>query len=292
MGSVRTWPALAAEQRRLVEGWLPGAVVEADLSWGLVDTAVLRVRHDGGIVVVKAVRQDNSVIAREVDAHQQWLQPWTSAGRAPALLHADRGARVVVTRWLPGHLVQGTPAATDPDVHRQAGRLLAQLHQQPGVDDDGFEAAANAKTLAWLASDHAIPCATAEQVAAEVAGWPDGPTALVPTHGDFSPRNWVVDHGVVGVIDFGRAALRPAESDLVRLVQRDWVGRPELEEAFLQGYGSDPRDAAGWRRARVREAVGTAVWAHRVGDGPFEQEGLRLLGELTAGGRAGAGPTG
>ena len=286
LGPVHTWPALAAEQRRLVEGWLPGAVVEADLSWGLVETTVLQVRHGGGLVVVKAGGPQDHHIAREVEAHRRWLQPWASAGRAPALLHADEGARVVVTRWLPGDLAQGTPAATDPDVHRQAGELLAQLHQQEAVHDAGFEAAANTKTRRWLAGPHAIPVETARRLAEEVGSWPEHPAVLVPTHGDFHPRNWVVDDGRttsrVGVIDFGRAALRPAESDLVRLVQRDWVGRPDLEAAFLTGYGSDPREDGSWRRTRVREAVGTACWAHLVGDAAFEQEGLRLLEELTA----------
>lgn len=287
VGPVHTWPGLDDAQRRLVEEWLPGAVVEDDLSWGLVETTVLEVRHGGALVVVKAGGPRDHHTTREVEAHQRWLGPWTSTGRAPALLHADGDARVVVTRWLPGELVQGTPAATDPGVHRQAGELLAQLHHQLVVHDDDFEAAANAKTRRWLAAPHAIPAGTARRVAEEVDGWPAHPVALVPTHGDYHPRNWVVDGSGgaaprVGVIDFGRAALRPAESDLVRLVQRDWVDRPDLEAAFLDGYGSDPREPGSWRRARVREAVGTACWAHLVGDAAFEQEGLRLLAELTA----------
>ncbi|MGW6199374.1 phosphotransferase family protein [Kribbella sp. NPDC055110] len=31
------------------------------------------------------------------------------------------------------------------------------------------------------------------------------PATLVPTHGDWQPRNWLVDNGTVRVIDFGRA---------------------------------------------------------------------------------------
>ncbi len=282
------WPGLDGAQRRLVEAWLPGAVVEADLSWGLVETTVLRVRHGGALVVVKAGGPGDHHLAREVEAHRRWLRPWTRAGRAPLLLHADAAARVLVTRWLPGHLAQDTPAATDPDVHRQAGELLAQLHRQETVQDDGFEAAADAKTRRWLSGPHAIPAETARRVAEEVDGWPVHPAVLVPTHGDYHPRNWLVDGGGgsprVGVIDLGRAALRPAESDLVRLAQRDWVDRPDLEAAFLSGYGGDPRREDTWRRVRIREAVGTACWAHLVGDAAFEQEGLRLLAELFADG--------
>jgi len=38
----------------------------------------------------------------------------------------------------------------------------------------------------------------------------------------------------------------------------------------LEGYGDDPREPAAWHRNRVREAIGTAVWAYQVGDETFE----------------------
>ncbi|NUQ87668.1 MAG: aminoglycoside phosphotransferase family protein, partial [Glycomyces artemisiae] len=41
--------ALSERQRDLVGTWLPGAAVEADMGWGLVETAVLRVRSGGRI---------------------------------------------------------------------------------------------------------------------------------------------------------------------------------------------------------------------------------------------------
>jgi Ser/Thr protein kinase RdoA (MazF antagonist) len=103
---------------------------------------------------------------------------------------------------------------------------------------------------------------------------------LVPTHGDWQPRNWLWDDGVVRVIDLGRADLRPAASDLVRLAAQQWRGRPELEEAFLEGYGGDPREPGAWHRLRVAEAVGTAVWAHGVGDEAFEQQGHRMIADV------------
>jgi Ser/Thr protein kinase RdoA (MazF antagonist) len=60
----------------------------------------------------------------------------------------------------------------------------------------------------------------------------------VPTHGDWHPRNWIVDDaGVVRAIDLGRADLRPAATDLLRLSSRELRGDPTLEAAFLDGYG-------------------------------------------------------
>jgi thiamine kinase-like enzyme len=100
---------------------------------------------------------------------------------------------------------------------------------------------------------------------------------VVPTHGDWQPRNWLVDAGRLAVIDFGRADLRPAHTDLARLAARQFLTRPELETALLEGYGADPREPASWLRLRIREAIGTAAWAFMVGDEPYEQQGQRMV---------------
>jgi hypothetical protein len=102
---------------------------------------------------------------------------------------------------------------------------------------------------------------------------------VVPTHGDWQPRNWLWHRGVVSVIDLGRADLRPALTDFSRLAVQQLRGEPSLEAAFLAGYGADPREPAAWRRELVREAIGTAVWAFQVGDEPFERQGHRMIAE-------------
>ena len=64
---------------------------------------------------------------------------------------------------------------------------------------------------------------------------------------------------------------------IARLAAQQFLGRPELERAFFAGYGGDPRDPVTWRMIRIREAVGTAVWAHQVGDHAFESQGHRMI---------------
>ena len=275
--------ALDARQRSLVEEWLPGSAVEAHLGWGLIATTVLRVRAaDGGLCVVKAGGPADHHIAREIRAHRSWLGPWVLAGRAPTLLHHDVDAKVLVTRWLPGRLVLGDPAADDPATYVQAGRLLAELHGVAAHPDPGFEERENARMRRWLASAHRIARADVARLAAMVDGWPRPPALLVPTHGDWQPRNWLVHDGEVRAIDLGRADLRPAATDLARLAARDFRRDAALEAAFLDGYGGDPRDGGTWLRIRVREAVATAAWAHQVGAEEFEREGLALVAEALA----------
>ncbi|MFY1594340.1 phosphotransferase [Micromonospora sp. WMMD737] len=270
---------LSSQQRALVDQWLPGATVERDHSWGLVETTVLEMTHAGSRFIVKAGGDDDHHIERELHAHLNWLRPWTSRGRAPTLVHGSADAKLLVTRYLPGELVLGSKHADDPSIYRQAGELLALLHAQTVVTDDDYERRENEKSLAWLCKPHRIAATTVERLRAGIAAWPTPPAILVPTHGDWQPRNWLVHDDVMGVIDFGRAAMRPAFTDFARLAVQDFRRAPNLEAAFLDGYGSDPREADGWHRNRVREAIGTAAWAYQVGDEPFEAQGHRMIAE-------------
>ncbi|MBQ0904113.1 phosphotransferase family protein [Micromonospora sp. U21] len=276
---------LSPQQRALVDQWLPGATVERDHGWGLTATSVLEMTRAGSRFIVKAGGDDDHHIQRELHAHLNWLRPWTSTGRAPALVHGSADAKLLITRYLPGELVLGSEHADDPATYRQAGELLALLHAQSVVTDDDYERRENEKSLAWLSQPHRIAATTAQRLRAEIATWPTPPATLVPTHGDWQPRNWLVHHDAVSVIDFGRAAMRPASTDFDRLAAQDFRRNPNLEAAFLDRYGTDPRDTGAWHRNRVRAAIGTAAWAYRVGDEPFEAQGHRMIAEALSSSR-------
>lgn len=268
---------LSLRQQELLREWLPGIEVVRDHSWGLTSTIVLEAVAGARRFVIKASDEADHHLVRELRAHRLWVQPWTSRGLAPRLRFSDEPARILVTDWVPGELVEGGVHERDPEVHHQAGMLLSLLHRQLSVADEGYEARETAKTIAWLDRPHRIARQVEEQVRVVVAGWPRRASVLVPTHGDWQPRNWLVDDGRVRVIDFGRADLRPAYTDWTRLAVQQFVGEPALERAFLEGYGSDPRETGAWQRQLLREAVSTTVWAHQVGDTHFEAQGHRML---------------
>ncbi len=280
LGDQRGVEALSDDQRRLLAGWLPEAVVVRDHGWGLVATTVLELTCGPCRFIVKAGGPDDTHIAREIHAHRAWLRPWTDRGRAPGLEFADLEAKVLVTRFLRGELVLGTAAADDPATYREAGELLAVFHTQTSVTDVDHEQRENDKARAWLSGPHRIAPAVAEQLTTAISEWETPPTVTVPTHGDWQPRNWLVHDGEVRVIDLGRAALRPAMTDLTRLAAQDFRRDPALEAAFLEGYGTDPREPEAWHRTRVREAIGTAAWAFRVGDEDFEAQGHRMIADV------------
>lgn len=272
---------LRPQQRELLSRWVPDALVVADHSWGLVETTVLELdSRDCGRLILKAGGASDAHIARELRAHRSWLAPWVTTGHAPELLYGDAPAKVLVTRYLPGRLVEGTAAQDDPETYRQAGELLARFHGQHTTYDIQWNQKFRARVERQLGLPHRIDADLERQVRAEVADWPGGGADVVPTHGDWQPRNWLVDDGVVRIIDFGRADLRPPVEDFVRLGRQDFARDPRLEAAFLDGYGRDPREPKSWRRNLIGEAVGTAVWAYGVGDEDFEAMGHRLLRSL------------
>lgn len=273
---------LSPRQQELVRAWLPAAEVVVDHSWGLVGTTVLELRCGGERYIVKAGDENDHHLAREIRAHHRWLRPWTSLGRAPEVVKTNGEAKLVMTRYLPGRLVEGTDDEHQPETYRQAGELLARLHDQEGNDDAEFEARAREKALLWLDKPHRITPDVASRLRSAVESWPTPPSRLVPTHGDWQPRNWLISEGTVRVIDFGRAGLRPAFTDLARLSAQQFRAHAALEVAFFEGYGGDPREPAAWQRNQIREAIGTAVWAYQVGAERFEQQGHRMITEALA----------
>ncbi|MCO1339925.1 aminoglycoside phosphotransferase [Kocuria polaris] len=276
-----SWDAanLSDAQAKFVEQRIGTPAVVADLSWGLVDTRVLLVRSREAEFIIKAAGADNHHIHREITAHKGWTGPLLRDDRAGRLIAASSPLSVLILEYQPGHLVEGTPAESTVGVHEQAGGALRLLHDQDARIDEGYEDRATRKAFSWLDKEHRIPRDTEAEIRRLLGRHPARPALLVPTHGDWHPRNWLLDDGRLRVIDFGRFDFRPAATDLCRLATQQWRDRPDLADAFVSGYGSDPRDYHSWAMDLLREAIATAVWSFQVGDNTFEQQGHRLLRE-------------
>ena len=270
---------LSAQQSAFVARSLDQPRLLDDLSWGLTDTKVLRVRAADCDLIVKAAGPRNHHIGREITAYENYAAPLSRHDRAGELVGASRSLNVLIASFHPGELIEGLPAECDPDVHRQAGLVLRALHEQQTRLDDEYEARMTAKAGAWLDHQHRISPGIEAEARKILGTYRPQPIEVVPTHGDWQPRNWLIDFGRLRVIDFGRFAFRSAATDLCRLAVQQWRGAPGLEAAFLAGYGEDPRDARVWSIELLREAIGTAVWAFQVGDTEFESQGHRMLSE-------------
>ncbi|MEV7974233.1 hypothetical protein [Cellulomonas sp. NPDC089187] len=80
----------------------------------------------------------------------------------------------------------------------------------------------------------------------------------------------------VRLIDFGRYALRPAYTDLVRVWHRYPEGDPRVD-ALVDGLGIRRWDGAGWWAERLYQGVSTVVWASDRGFDDFAEDGRRML---------------
>ena len=137
--------------------------------------------------------------------------------------------------------------------HRQAGLALGRLHslRLEDLDPLPLSEALPRRLESWLGRAGALLDESRRLRVRERFG--DGSAfqgeRRVPCHRDLEPRNWLVElEGTtvrgLRLVDFEHPRLDHALSDFVKLECGDWVDRPQLREAFLDGHGT-PLDGAG-----------------------------------------------
>lgn len=281
-------------QRARLDQWFPDHQVVADHAWPGQDSIVLElVTADGDLIIAKASIGPtfDHHLSRELRAHRLLGTQWGTG--FPRLLCADDDARLLVTRRLPGELCEGTDCATDPAIHRAAGSLLAELQQAapPRWSESWGRGTLNSVVLLLERARALISTDERAAVVARLDGLEPAGAWLVATHGDFQPRNWLVDtehrgpDGVpsVALIDFGRFDLRPWYSDLIRLHHQDFAEHPDLRAALLDGAGRsldgciDDSERSGWHLEHLQQSLGTIVWATDMGLQEFARHGHSML---------------
>ncbi|MGA8787316.1 MAG: aminoglycoside phosphotransferase family protein [Paenarthrobacter sp.] len=270
--------AITELQQSLLLSWLGDFTVMQDHSWPLQDTTVLQVAApDGQEYIVKASTTSHH-IRREIAAYSRGLPGLH--GRVPTLKHASPEAGLLVTGYLPGTLVAGTSSESDPRTYREAGVLLSRMHLPAGTSRS-YSSALAARTGSLIQRAHGLlPRETHSRLQEALDSLEPGPAALVTTHGDYQPRNWLDDDGLIKVIDFGRAELRPWVHDLVRLSHQQLLAQPMLAAAFHEGLGrvvTTEEEHHLWTMENLNQSVGTVVWAHDVGDAVFERQGVEMV---------------
>lgn len=251
--------------------------VEQDLSWDHGLSVVLRLRDvAGGTWFVKR-HADRDRHSAEVLAYRQWVPALRA--NAPRLRAVNDSLATIILTAVPGkpapwpgtdaQALSETARAAELALHRQAGRLLFRFHQaQPPVRWESFGATklaefdALAPPATALLGKRELALARAEVEALTALPCPD----RVPCHRDYTPRNWVVSDGVPHVVDFELARLDAALADLSRLHLGIWRTRPDLQEAFLTGYGRQlsSTDQAILRGCAVLTATWLLVKAHEI----------------------------
>ncbi|NKB58968.1 MAG: phosphotransferase [Alphaproteobacteria bacterium] len=90
---------------------------------------------------------------------------------------------------------------------------------------------------------------------------------LVPCHRDFSPRNWLVSKDKSGikfsVIDWEHASWDLWLNDAQRMAYDHWHSRPQLREAYFEGYGRSLNEAESLQLDTIclATAIASIPWA-------------------------------
>lgn len=264
-----------------VDQVLDEPTVVADRSWGHGETSVLELRDRHGRSWYAKQHRDPQRYANELTAYVRWVP--ALGGRAPTLLahHDELGVLILsAVRGTPG-----LPRSLDPQLHQQAGVLLRRLHDGEALAPWRDFAADRLRELErWASrSDGLVSSRHLDFARAQVRDLVSvGAPARVPCHLDYSPRNWLIDEDRLHVIDFEWASGEVWVNDLARLYFGPWQGRPDLQEAFLDGYGRaiGDEDRAVLLACGALSAVRFIVWAHAHGDVAFEQAARANLAGL------------
>lgn len=248
----------------------------------------------GGEAFYLKRHEERRLYETESIAYTKWIPKLrgTAEWHIPELVANSPELGAMLMTEVPGEILDECDARLDDRLamHRAAGRLAAQIHQLK-VDPDevgparlyGEETWANnlergapyldSETLRWI-----------ERVSAANDLFEGLP--IVPTHSDFSPRNWLINKSgetiSPGLIDWERARPGYWLEDAARLVFDHWLKVPELRIAFFDGYGQSPTSAEDRQLNLIclSNALATVSWATEHGDFEFAEFGTRVLGLL------------
>jgi hypothetical protein len=269
-----------------VEAVLGPCHLIGDRSWGHGKSTVIEVRDRDGVHWFAKSHRDKSSYRRELAAYRHWTRALGT--HAPTLRAHDDELATLVLSAAPGGFNSGLASGLEPEIQHRAGALLRRFHDvEPPTLWEDFAAEKLDEFERWAAqSDSLLERRHLDFARTEVRDLAGLPTPRrVPCHLDYSPRNWLVADGHIHVIDFEWAEPEVWVNDLSRLYFGPWRDRPDLKDAFLDGYGQmiDEGDRAVLLGCAALTAVFLVAWAHAHRDAPFEEAWRQNLTGLMAG---------
>ena len=264
-----------------------------------------RLHTPTGYCYVKTHR-DTSHWNSEVHAYERWASAF--GDRVPRLLAVrDQEPLALVISELPGQSIEQAQlsASQARAVWRDAGRALAALHELAvgeyfgpcrrdgtcaGTPIYAAQEYVSQELDNWVERGIRVGCLSDNELSIVRAARGLIPAFAgerpTPCHRDYCPANWMVQDGIwTGVIDFEFAYWDVRAADFSRYPDWDWISRPDLAQAFFDGYGHSftPEEEQQRLVAHVQYALGAIVWGQESAYYGFAEEGrqaLKRLGEL------------
>jgi aminoglycoside phosphotransferase len=252
------------------------------------------------------VHQSRSHWNNEVHAYERWACSFGDF--APRLIAVrDKEPLAVIISELPGQIVENTqlPPSQERAVWRAAGAALVALHDLETGECFGpcLRDGTCAEEFALNARQHVSKRFTSQMERAIHAGYINedelatlhaaydlipafGDERPIPCHRDYCAANWLVsEEGTwAGVIDFEFAYWDVRVADFSRDPNWSWIRRPDLVDAFLEGYGRSLTHTEEQQLlvAHAEYALDAILWGHDYSFYGFEQEGRESLAHLAS----------
>jgi tRNA A-37 threonylcarbamoyl transferase component Bud32 len=243
--------------------------------------AIVRVATESGDEYVVKQHAARSKHEREVHAYRHWTGALGSS--VPALIAVDEQAMIIITSALPGQVHTGDLPAS---AHRQAGALLRRFHDaEPPSALPWFHGWLRNRAGHWSSQAATLlSAADAEVIGRHLAALGDADIPLGgPSHLDFQRRNWLISKsGDFSLIDFEHARIDLPARDFVRLQFRIWATRPDLRDAFLDGYGrplTQAEDQLIWHLGAI-DALTALARGHETANPELTASGRATLRQL------------
>lgn len=267
------------------------------------ESSTLRFRAPIGFCYLK-VHQSAPYWHNEVHAYERWACAFGDF--SPKLIAVrDQEPLALIVSELPGQIMEDARLSSSQEqaVWRAAGAALVALHDlgpcghfgpclRDGTPAEEFPQSARehiAQRLEiqieravqgeYINTDELDTLQAASDLIPAFEGEPP-----VPCHRDYCAANWLIDEEGVwtGVIDFEFAYCDVRVADFGRDPDWYWIHRPDLVEAFFEGYGRSltPTEEQQLLVARAEYALSAITWGQDNAFYGFEREGRESLAHL------------
>lgn len=252
------------------------------------------------------VHQSRSHWNNEVHAYERWAGAFGDC--APKLLAVrDEEPLALIVSELPGRIVENAQLSRSQEraVWRAAGAALVALHDLgagerfgPCLRDGAYGAGASENAREYVSrrfngqieraihgqyinDDELAIIHTAFDLIPAFEG-----ERPVPCHRDYCTANWLVSNqgDWTGVIDFEFAHWDVRVADFSRYPDWSWIERPDLSDAFFDGYGRSLAHAEEQQLlvAHAEYALSAIIWGRDNSFYGFEKEGRESLAHLAS----------
>ncbi len=262
-------------------------------SFGRKSTTQKLTPSNGGVFYLKR-HEERRLYVTELAVYTEWIPKLRTdfEWHTPELVADSPELGALILTEVPGEIMQDAQVSLDDQLrmHRAAGQLASQIHQ---LDVDAHDVGAP-RLYDQETWDRYLELAV-PYLDSEIIGWLERISAgdhlfkglsLVPTHSDFSPRNWLINRSganiSLGLIDWERARAGYWLEDVQRVAFDHWLKEPRLKTEFFDGYGRSPTAVEEHQLKLISlcNAVGTVSWATEHGDIEFADFGRRIIALL------------